>query len=181
MEAEVDSIVPYKVRIADIKDNDYVNGKGFCVSLWTQGCPFRCKGCHNPETWDKFGGTEMEYADVLDSILSKLETGKEYGIEKNFSILGGEPVSLDNLFFTYHIIKDVRERYPDIKIFMWTGYNLRDFYRFRENTIRDIMYRSILEWIDVLIDGHYDEKQRDTRLELRGSKNQRILYRGKDF
>ena len=46
------------MRLAGLKLNDCVDGEGISVSLWTQGCPHRCKGCHNPETWDFNGGYE---------------------------------------------------------------------------------------------------------------------------
>lgn len=47
------------MRIAGLMKNDMVDGQGFCVSLWMQGCPHHCKGCQNPETWDFNGGTEI--------------------------------------------------------------------------------------------------------------------------
>ena len=44
------------MRVAGLTKNDTTNGEGICVSLWVQGCPHHCKGCHNPESWDFNGG-----------------------------------------------------------------------------------------------------------------------------
>ena len=52
------------MRVAGLTKNDITNGEGICVSLWVQGCPHRCKGCHNPESWD-FNGGEYKNNDIL--------------------------------------------------------------------------------------------------------------------
>ena len=59
------------MRYSQIKDNDIANGKGVMMSLWTQGCPHRCKGCFNPETWNYNGGmefTQKQEQYILDNI-----------------------------------------------------------------------------------------------------------------
>ena len=57
------------IRYAALKENDIVNGEDVCVSLWTQGCPFHCPGCRNPETWDFDGGREEDFHILLDKII----------------------------------------------------------------------------------------------------------------
>ena len=57
------------IRIADIKPNDVVDGEGICVSVWLQGCPHHCKGCHNPETWNFDGGIEYEQDMLIFQII----------------------------------------------------------------------------------------------------------------
>ena len=153
-------------RYADIKYNDIVDGEKVCVSFWAQGCPHRCKGCHNPETWAFDGGYELT-DEIINKMLDKIG---ENGIDRNFSILGGEPLCIDNIYLTKDIIKKVRERYPDITIYVWTGYTLREL-------IGDEIYDDILPMIDVLIDGRYIESERNLKLHLRGSNNQRIWRR----
>lgn len=156
------------MRYADIKCNDIVDGEGVCVSLWAQGCPHRCKGCHNPETWAFQGGfefTEDTMGYVLDAI-------SENGIRRNFSILGGEPLCPENVEGIAEVITKVRNKYPDIKVFVWTGYTLSEL------TARtDAATLKILSNIDFLIDGRYDEFKRDITLKLRGSSNQHIYKR----
>lgn len=168
------------VRYAALQSDDVANGTGFSVSFWTQGCPFKCKGCHNPQTWDPKGGIQKPYGKLLSEILSAICAND---IVRNFSVLGGEPLCPDNLYLVDSIISKVREEYPNIKIYLWTGYILEDLIR-ESNIERDMRGQSlkrVLENIDVMIDGQFYESKRNTSLQLRGSTNQRILYKGKDF
>lgn len=154
------------IRIADINKNDVINGQGVCVSVWTQGCPHRCKGCHNPESWSFSGGYEVNENEIIEKILQYLV---ENGVQRNLSILGGEPLCVENIDFTITLLAKAKEKYPNIKTFVWTGYHMEEF------------SKEILENIDVLIDGPFILEERDITLKLRGSKNQRILYNGFDF
>lgn len=151
------------IRYAGLDKNDIVNGKGFCVSFWTQYCPHRCKGCHNPETWSKDGGLLIEYNDLLQEIIEAI---KSNNIIRNFSILGGEPLCDENISLVNNLIKDIKQIYPNILIYCWTGYNFED--------IKD-KYKEVLSNIDVLIDGKFIAEQRDVSLYLRGSSNQRVI------
>lgn len=154
------------IRIADINKNDVINGQGVCVSVWTQGCPHHCKGCHNPESWSFSGGYEVDENEIIEKILQFLV---ENGVQRNLSILGGEPLCIENIDFTITLLAKAKEKYPNIKTFVWTGYRMEEF------------SKEILENIDVLIDGPFILEERDITLKLRGSKNQRILYNGFDF
>ena len=159
-------------RYAGLITNDFSNGQGVCVSFWTQGCPHKCKGCHNPETWDFNGGQEIPY-NIKEIIIEAISKNN---IIRNFSILGGEPLCDENLKLTKEIINEVRKFFPKIKIFIWTGYTLESLKK-RKNSYVD----NILSSIDVLIDGPFIESKKDLTLKLRGSKNQRILYKNIDF
>lgn len=154
------------IRIADINKNDVINGQGVCVSVWTQGCPHHCKGCHNPESWNFSGGYEVDENEIIEKILQYLV---ENGVQRNLSILGGEPLCIENIDFTITLLAKAKEKYPSIKTFVWTGYRMEEF------------SKEVLENIDVLIDGPFILEERDITLKLRGSKNQRILYNGFDF
>ena len=70
------------IRYAALKENDIVNGEDVCVSLWTQGCPFHCPGCHNPETWDFNGGIEEDFHILLDKIIKAINKNE---VIRNFS------------------------------------------------------------------------------------------------
>ena len=72
------------IRIANIITNDILNGEGICVSLWTQGCPHHCPGCHNQEQWDFNGGTPYKEDEILEHILQLIQKN---GIQRNLSIL----------------------------------------------------------------------------------------------
>ena len=101
-------------RYAKITFNDIVDGEGICVSFWTQGCPFRCPGCHNPDTWDFNGGVEIP-SDIKGQIIKALSAN---GVQRNFSVLGGEPLCEENLDLVHSLIMAVRIAYPEIKIFV---------------------------------------------------------------
>ena len=159
-------------RYAGLITNDFANGTGTCVSFWAQGCPHHCPSCQNPETWDFQGGKEVP-TDIRGQIIKAICAN---GIIRNFSVLGGEPLCDENLDEVDKIITGVRTAYPQIKIFVWTGYILEELKEKKNDKINHI-----LSQIDVLIDGPFIQAERDITLELRGSRNQRILYRGVDF
>ena len=158
------------MRVAGLTKNDTTNGEGICVSLWVQGCPHRCKGCHNPESWDYNGGEYKNNDIILEEIYDAISAN---GIQRNFSILGGEPLAPQNINDTYYILWEVKQRYPSIKTFVWTGYTLEQ--------LKEMYKDTLLEYVDVLIDGPFIKAERDITLKFRGSKNQRILYKGVDY
>ena len=146
--------------------NDITAAPGLCVSFFTQGCPHRCKGCHNPETWSFEGGLEFT-SDTLNEIINGL-TAQD--IQRNLCIMGGEPLCDENAFLTYLVVKEVKEKVPEAKIYIWSGYTYEELKSKLHPKIREI-----LETIDFLIDGPYIEEERDVTLEMRGSRNQRII------
>ena len=152
------------MRIANLNKNDIVNGIGVSVSLFMQGCPHHCPGCFNPESWDFNGGYLHHHLtfDIINAI-------KENNIERNFSILGGEPLCEENIEYVKHIIYAVRSYYPNIKICLWTGYTLEEL---QEQDSNELKY--ILTQVNYLIDGKYLQEQRDVSLWLRGSRNQNV-------
>lgn len=156
------------MKYAGLKKNDIANGDGICVSFWTQGCPFHCEGCHNPETWDFEGGEEFT-EDVMKEILAAIS---ENEVHRSFSILGGEPLHAANLPLVFKVIHNVKLRYPDIKIYLWTGFLLENLLVAAQ---RDTMLESILNQIDVLIDGPFVLSRKNLGLYLRGSDNQRVI------
>lgn len=160
------------MKYAGVIYDDFVNGEDICVSIWMQGCHFHCKGCFNSSTWDFNGGYEIP-ENFESNILKAISKN---GIQRNFSILGGEALCLENRVFVCSLIKKVRQTYPTIKIFVWTGYELKELQE--EN---DEMINEILNNIDVLITGRFILEQKDITLPLRGSRNQKILHKGEDF
>ena len=161
------------MRYAGIIENDVVNGEGVCVSLFTQGCPHRCKGCFNPETWDFESGIEEDIKLLTLKIMNLIQRN---GIQRNLSILGGEPLCLENRMQVNFIIKYIKEKFPDIKIFLWTGYTIEKLVK-----KNDLYINEILKTVDVVIDGPFIEEEHDITLKLRGSKNQRILTKEKIY
>ena len=152
-------------RYAGIIENDVVNGEGVCVSFFTQGCPHACSGCFNPETWDYSGGKPLP-ADYKEKIRDALVAN---GVQRNFSILGGEPLCPENRELVEDLVSFVRETFPSIKIYIWSGYRLSDLLS-QNNTV----INSILNKIDFLIDGPFVKELKDLTLKLRGSSNQGV-------
>lgn len=159
------------MRYAGIIKNDFSAAPGISVTFFTQGCPHKCEGCHNPETWDFEGGEEVTH----DTILEVIEAITANGLHRNLCIMGGEPLCPENQFLTNLIINSVKEKLPDTKIYLWTGYYLEDL------DMSNNRIKSILEQVDCIIDGPYDKTKRDVSLFMRGSSNQRILYKGTDY
>ena len=135
------------MRYAGLIRNDFSAAPGISVSFFTQGCPHHCKGCHNPETWDFDGGKEFTY-DVLNEVIDALTAN---GVKRSLSILGGEPLCEENVFLTLLLIKTVKERLPNTKIYIWTGY----YYDELLKRSSDSHLKAILDYTDYLIDGPY--------------------------
>ena len=154
------------MRYASINFNDITAAPGLCVTVFLQGCPHHCPGCHNPTTWDFNGGEEFT-AETMTAIIEGLNA---QNIQRNLCIMGGEPLAPQNTFLTNMIINEVKLRYPDIKIYIWTGYTYEEI-----QLLCDSHVKHILEQADYLIDGRYIEELRDITLEMRGSSNQHII------
>lgn len=148
------------MRYNKIRKMDISNGPGVRVSVFMQGCSFHCKNCFNAETWDFRGGEEFN-DEVIDKVL---ELAKDDYI-KGLSILGGEPLHPNNLKGTTKLAKAFREKYPNKTIWVWSGF-LFD---------RDLKDKPILKYIDVLVDGRYEDEKHDFRLKWCGSSNQRVI------
>lgn len=150
------------MRYNTIKLNDIANGEGINLSIWVQGCPHHCDGCFNQETWNFSDGEEFTPATLL-YILDNINNND---VDRNLSILGGEPLCDQNIYTVLAICKYVKKRFPNKKIYLWTGYILEDFNKNQ---------KEILEWIDYLIDGPFEKDKKDLTLKMRGSSNQRVF------
>lgn len=151
------------MRIAKIKPNDVVNGKGVMVSVYVQGCPHHCKGCFNKDTWSFSGGEEFT-PNHFDKILKMLDKD---GVKRNLAILGGEPLAEENYIEVILLCNYIKRKRPETVIYLWTGYTLEEYVeRHKIETLSSI---------DYLIDGRFIEEEKDITLELRGSKNQRVI------
>lgn len=150
------------MNYSSISYPDVNNGLGWRVTLFVSGCSHRCVGCHNSEAWDFNYGikyTEESQNELFNAI------SKSY--IKGLTLSGGDPI--DNYDDVLQLIKDFREKFGDSKdIWLYTGYLIED--------LISLGKEEILEYIDVIVDGEYDESQRDITLDFRGSRNQRIIY-----
>ena len=142
-----------------IKKVDVANGPGVRVSLFVSGCRNHCKGCFNPETWD-FSYGQPFTKETEDEIIEALRPSWIQGL----SILGGEPMEPENEAALISFLERVRVELPGKDIWLYSGYRFED-----------LQGREILDFVDVLVDGPFDEKEKDAGLAFRGSRNQRII------
>lgn len=138
---------------------DISNGPGVRVSIFLQGCSFNCRNCFNPETHDFNKGEEFTY-DTINKLLELSD--KEY--INGLSILGGEPLHEFNISGTIKLAKAFKEKFPDKTIWVWTGF-----------LFENVINKDIFKYIDVLVDGRFEEEHKDIRLKYCGSTNQRVI------
>lgn len=154
------------MRYAGIIKDDFAAAPGVCLSFFVQGCPIHCKGCHNPESWDFNGGKEFTPA-VLDEVIKGLTAN---GIHRTFCIMGGEPMCESNLFLTDMLVREVKSKLPNTKIWIWTGYDAEEIFNRKDpRTIH------LIKTVNGFVTGPYIEALRDITLPMRGSSNQQII------
>lgn len=146
----------------NILHNDMLNGEGLRVVLFVSGCNHQCKGCQNPQTWNKCSGIPFDlnaYMELEDAL------NKDY--ISGLTLSGGDPLFPDNRYDIYHLVKQIKETFPNKTIWCYTGYRFED--------VKDL---DILHYIDVLVDGEFDQECREldsVKPKWRGSRNQRII------
>ncbi len=132
-----------------------VDGPGLRTSIYFAGCTHHCPGCHNPESWDPAGGTEMTVDEIMGVV-------RREGFNVTFS--GGDPLmQMPELLDLARAI-----RAEGFTIWLYTGYTIEQI---RERT--DL--RPVLDVVDTVVDGPFIQALRDTTLRFRGSSNQRII------
>lgn len=160
------------MNYAQIRKMDISNGEGVGISLFVQGCHFHCDGCFNQNTWDFNGGKEWT-TEVQNKFLEL--ANKPY--IKRISILGGEPLEYENLPYIYDLVKNIKEKYPDKKIWMYTGFtlNYNDFLNVDTCWDNGLLRNHILRNCDIVVDGRFEKDKLDLSLPYRGSSNQRLI------
>lgn len=147
-----------KLRIAGTASDSIVDGPGFRYTIFTQGCPHHCAGCHNPQTHAFDAGKEISIEVLLKEIeKNPLLTGVTFS--------GGEPFCQPEPLTA--LAQQIHARHKNIVAY--SGYT------FEELLTMDATVLALLKQCDLLVDGKYIEAERDLTLRFRGSKNQRIL------
>lgn len=163
------------MRYAQIRSLDISNGEGIGVSLFVQGCPFHCRNCFNPETWD-FNGGEKWTEETKNKFLKLID--RPY--IKRVSLLGGEPLAEQNLNDVLSLVQEIRISFPEKTIWLYTGYDFQEIFRGESSCIskkglNDFKRRQIIKLCDVIVDGEYIDEQRDLSKKWAGSDNQRVI------
>ena len=149
------------MNYSKLKLNDIANGPGLRTTLFVSGCTHRCKGCFQPETWNFDKGLLFTF-NLINVII---ESSRSKYI-KGLSLLGGDP--LDNVEGILPLVKAFKKELPNKTIWLWTGYKFEDI-------IKDPAKYKVLEYIDVIIDGRFEEDLKDITLKYCGSSNQKVI------
>ena len=146
------------LELSGIVGDSIVDGPGIRTTVFAQGCPHHCEGCHNPETWEFGCGTKVPVEGILETVMAN-------PLCKGVTFSGGEPFAQPEGFAK--LAKLLKER--GYEVASYTGYTFEQLLKGTK------AQRELLESIDVLIDGPFLLRQRSLELCFRGSRNQRIL------
>lgn len=147
------------MRYHDITTEDMKNGMGLRTVLWLSHCEHKCEGCHNPQTWSECSGIAFD-TKAKNELFDKLQNDYISGL----TLSGGDPLSLINRNEIISLLKEVKNKFPNKNIWCYTGYNWNE-----------IMDLDAVKYIDVLVDGKFEEKLCIPTPDWCGSSNQKIL------
>lgn len=149
------------LRLAGVIRESIVDGPGIRMTVFVQGCPHHCKGCHNQHTWDFEGG-------YMSSVERVLEEAAKDKLLRGITLSGGEPFTQAKALTV--LAKGARAM--GLNVFCYTGYTFEQLY---EQFDKHPEFRELLEQCDWLVDGRFIEEEMSLMLHFRGSRNQRIL------
>ncbi|HOV79765.1 MAG TPA: 4Fe-4S single cluster domain-containing protein [Bacillota bacterium] len=150
-----------KLRIAGMVGESVADGPGLRFVIFVQGCRRRCKGCHNPHTWDPEGGTVVPAGELLERV-------KTAGLIKGVTFSGGEPfLQAGQLAWLGREVKKL-----GLDVITFTGYTWEELL---ELSREDGAVKGLLLVSDFIVDGPFILEERDLELPFRGSGNQRII------
>ena len=149
------------IRIAGVVRESIVDGPGLRFTVFCQGCPHHCEGCHNMATHDFSGGYDCDITKILDAVDSN-------PLLDGVTFSGGEPMCQPEAF--YNLAVKIKER--GLNIVTYTGYTYEELQVMAE---KNKWIKGLLELTDILIDGRFVLEERDLTLLFRGSRNQRVI------
>jgi len=158
------------MNFAEIKTNDIANGEGVRTSLFVSGCRHHCPECFNYMTWDFCYGkpfTEETEKEILESVKPAWIAG--------LSLLGGEPFEPENQKPLLELLKKFRQEYPKKTVWCYSGFTFEEITGKTESRAFTDLSLSLLEHIDILVDGKFIKELKNISLKFRGSENQRII------
>ena len=146
-----------EIQMMNILNSSSVDGTGFRDVLFVSGCPHRCEGCHNMQTWDYHAGVRVPLGEVYDKLTESSIT--------NITISGGEP--FEQVEPLYELVSAIKEN-TNKTVWIYSGYTY-------ENILYDKDKLRLLELCDVLVDGKFEKDNTELNLRFKGSLNQRII------
>lgn len=143
------------MKVAGIIKNSVANGIGIRDVIFLQGCEHQCKGCHNPETWNKDDGIEINKYELASQFLSS---------NNHMTISGGEPILQYEEVIEYMKLVHSHE---GKRFWLYTGFKIEE--------LPPEMVTELAKYVDVLVDGRFELEKKDLTLRFRGSSNQRLI------
>ncbi len=150
-----------QLRIAGTVGDSIVDGPGFRFSVFTQGCPHGCPGCHNPQTHDFSGGKVVSTDEILEKVFSD-------PLLDGVTFSGGEPFCQAKALA--EMGRAVREK--GLNVIVYTGY-LWEY--LLEHSDENNGYRELIDVADFIVDGRFEQDKKSLALHFRGSSNQRVI------
>lgn len=148
-----------QIKLAGMVAESIVDGPGIRCAVFVQGCPHACEGCHNPQTHDFTGGTDTDVDTLLATIC-------KHPFVKAVTLSGGEPFCQAEALAELAVA--LRAKGYDIMAF--SGFTFEQLLAMEQPAVR-----TVLEQLSILIDGRFEQQNRDISLRFRGSSNQRVL------
>lgn len=157
------------MNYADIKRVDVANGEGVRVSVFVSGCNHHCEGCFNRCAWDFNYGNKFTDEEI-DKVINYLDHDYISGL----SLLGGEPLEPQNQEGLLPLVRKVKEKFPNKNIWCYTGFD------FEKDVVgkmaqESVVSNELIKYLDVVVDGKFEQDKKDLKLRFRGSSNQRII------
>ena len=146
------------IRIAGLVNDSIVDGPGFRFTVFTQGCPHRCPGCHNPQTHDFAGGKDADTLEIIEKF-------SKNPLLDGITLSGGEP------FCQSEACAEIARGAKKLGLNVWSysGYTFEELISGKEEWLE------LLREIDVLVDGRFELEKRTLECRFRGSWNQRLI------
>lgn len=149
------------IRLAGIAYESLVNGPGMRRVFFSQGCKHKCKGCFNPDTHDFNGGELRNMDELIKDVLDN-------PMLKGVTFSGGDPFEQADKFA--YMAKELQKN--GVNIWCFTGYT---FEYILDNIDKRDGWRELINNIDVLVDGKFEEDKKKEGIKFRGSTNQRLI------
>lgn len=142
---------------------DVVNGEGVRNVLFLSGCSHACKGCYNRVAWNPKSGHKFT-SELEEQIIKDLQDTKIK--RRGITFTGGDPLFKNNYKEVLRLCKRIKSECVDKNIWLYTGYTYKE--------VKEKFFE-ILDYIDILVDGKFEQNLYDPSLKFRGSSNQKII------
>ena len=150
-----------ELRISGIEPESIVDGPGIRYTVFVQGCPHHCEGCHNPKTHDFDGGHTIDIEKILAEI-------KKNPLLSGVTFSGGEPFCQPEALC--ELGKEIKKM--GLNLVCYSGYTFEELLALG---VKQPAVLDLLRITDILVDGKFILAEKSLMLKFRGSKNQRII------